>query len=184
MCPQRITVNSLRFDFSIRRSWECYLAARQGDLIVLDGLFERQIIHDELGTIRRGTVSREYYWLDRWYNIFIFWEPEGALRNWYCNIGMPPSFRDGQLEYVDLDIDVLVYPDRTYRILDLDEFSRNAELFSLPVQIAERAHESLEELIQLIGGRGFPFAKDQFPAPSNVLDTQNVAANDDAAAGL
>lgn len=184
MRPQKIIVNSLRFDLSIRRSWECFLADRHGDLIVLDGHFERPVIHDELGTIRKGTVSREYYWLDRWYNIFVFWEPEGSLRNWYCNIGMPPSFRDGRLEYVDLDIDILVYPDLTYRILDLDEFSRNAELFSLPIQIEKKAHKSLDELIGVIEGHGFPFSTNQFPTRSTVLDPQNVTANDDTASGL
>lgn len=184
MCPQKVTVNSLSFDLSIRRSWECYLAARNGDLIILDGLFEKAITHKDLGTIQSGTLSREYYWLDRWYNIFIFWEPDGNLRNWYCNVGMPPSFQEGVLEYVDLEIDILVNPDLTYRVLDLDEFAETAKTFALPFQIEEKARESLAELEQLIARRGFPFLNREFPPESRSLYPQNIAANDDTGAGL
>ena len=76
-----------------------------------------------------GTHSIEYYWLDRWYNIFRFAEPTGELRSYYCNVNVPPTF-DGQvLSYVDLDIDILVEPDLSYQILDLEDFEENAARF-------------------------------------------------------
>ena len=48
------------------------IAKQVGPLIVLDAVFDAEIQHDLLGPIALGTVSREYYWLDRWYNIFRF----------------------------------------------------------------------------------------------------------------
>ena len=111
MPGQQITINSRKYDQSIRRTWTCELIERNDPLIVVVGEFDRDVEHPGLGSISRGTVSYEYYWLDRWYNIFRFHEPDGALRNYYCNVAMPPTLDNGVLDYVDLDIDIVVWPD-------------------------------------------------------------------------
>ena len=104
---------------------------QEGSLIVLDAKFPDEIIHDLLGTIASGTHSLEYYWLDRWYNVFRFAQPDGKLRNYYCNVNVPATLSDNVLSYVDLDLDILVEPDFSYRILDVEDFERNAELLRL-----------------------------------------------------
>jgi protein associated with RNAse G/E len=128
---------------------------------VLDARFEEEIRHALLGTVARGTVSVEYYWLDRWYNVFRFHEPTGGLRNYYCNVNVPPTFDGRALSYVDLDIDILVAPDLSYSILDRDEFEVNAALYDYPAHVRERAHQALAELVTLIESRRFPFDYDQ-----------------------
>ena len=116
-----------------------------------------EINHPLLGRIERGTLSVEYYWLDRWYNVFRFSEPDGGLRNFYCNINVPPTFDGRVLEFVDLDIDVLVAPDLSYQILDEDEFTANALSFNYPAKVMQSARVALDELILLIESRQFPF---------------------------
>lgn len=112
-----------------------------------------------LGTIPVGTISTEYYWLDRWYNVFRFAELDRKLKKFYCNINMPPKF-DGQvLSYVDLDIDVLVEPDWSFSVLDVDDFEKNIKRYNYPVEIQHQAREAVTDLIALIETRAFPFAE-------------------------
>lgn len=151
-----VTINSRKFDGSIHRSWKADLVARSGTLLTFVGEFDEDVRHPHLGIIRRGTVSLEYYWLDRWYNIFRFQEPK-ALRNFYCNVNMPPKFENGTLDYVDLDIDVLVWPNFEYKILDREEFEKNAEKFVYSEDVIRKAEASLEQLSSLIDRREFPF---------------------------
>lgn len=151
-----VTVISRAYDKSIRRSWKATLIRREGALIELVGEFDRDVEHPHLGSISRGTVSHEYYWLDRWYNIFRFHEPTGELRNYYCNIGMPPTFADSVVDYVDLDIDVLIWPDHTCEVLDQVEFDLNACKYSIPKQVHEKVHENLADLILFIEEGRFP----------------------------
>jgi protein associated with RNAse G/E len=156
------TIKSRKFDGSVRRSWKCDLTDRDGSLLVFLGIFDLEVNHSDLGIIRRGTVSYEYYWLDRWYNVFRFHEPDGSLRNFYCNINMPPVFEDGVLDYVDLDIDVLVWPSSEYKILDLEEFEDNSEKFQYPDHLKDSAQSALKELLQLIETKQFPFGSSEF----------------------
>lgn len=154
---QHITVNSRKYDQTIRRSWNCELVEQTESLLVLVGVFDEDVTHADLGHIKRGTVSREYYWLDCWYSIFRFHEPDGTLRNYYCNINQPPKFENGVLDYVDLDIDVLVWPDLKYKILDVKEFEENAVRYKYPESVAAKTYETLAELTILIKKRDFPF---------------------------
>ena len=126
-------------------------------MLVVDALFDQEIEHAWLGTISVGTVSTEYYWLDKWYNIFRFSEPTGKLRSYYCNVNAPPTFEDQILSYVDLDIDVLVNPDLSYQILDLDDFEQNAGIYGYPAEIQNNARRAVVELIRMIEARSFPF---------------------------
>jgi protein associated with RNAse G/E len=133
------------------------LLRQEGSLLVLDGEFDSEVEHDLLGTIARGTHSLEYYWLDRWYNVFRFSQPNGQLRNYYCNINVPPTFNGQILSYVDLDLDILVRPDFSYQILDAEDFERNARLYAYDDELRGNARCALEELVAMIDKRAFPF---------------------------
>ena len=75
----------------------------------------------------------------------------------YCNINMPPRFDGYTLTYVDLDIDVLVEPDLSYRILDLEDFEDNARHYNYPPNVNREAQRAVDELIGMIQTRAFPF---------------------------
>lgn len=159
LVPERITVSVRKYDGSEHRNWQADLVEQRGSLIVLEGVFEGEIEHDLMGRITDGTRSVEYYWLDRCYNVFRLTESSGKFRSFYCNINTPPVMADGVLHYVDLDIDVLVEPDFSYRVVDVDDFEANAVTLGYSKEIQQRARESLAELITLIDERQFPFDK-------------------------
>jgi protein associated with RNAse G/E len=147
----------LKYDGREHRRWPARIAKTEGSLIVLDAVFEEKIEHELLGTIASGTISTEYYWLDRWYNVFRFSDPNRQVKNFYCNVNQPPSFDGRVLSYIDLDIDVLVAPDFTYKVLDVEDFEHNAKRYAYPDEVQANARRALADLIELIEARAFPF---------------------------
>jgi len=152
-----IVVSVLKYDGREHRRWPARVAKTEDTLLVLDAVFDEEIEHDLLGTIASGTISTEYYWLDRWYNVFRFSDPDRELKNFYCNVNTPPEFDGRVLSYIDLDIDVLVAPDLTYKILDVDDFEENARRYGYPEQIQTNARRALSQLTGLIETKSFPF---------------------------
>ena len=148
-----IVVRVLKYDGAEHRTWPARVVKQVGPLIVLDAVFAEEVQHDLLGTISSGTSSKEYYWLDRWYNVFRFSDPDRRRSRFYCNITQPPVFEGSVLSYVDLDIDVLVESDLSYQVLDLEDF----EAYRYPEEVKQRAREALDELIALVETRSFPF---------------------------
>ena len=154
-----ITVRVLKYDGAEYRLWNARLARREGSLIVLDAAIEFDVRHHLLGDIQRGTRTIEYYWLDRWYNVFRFLGDDRRTRLYYCNVNMPPAFANDVLTYIDLDIDVLVEPNLSYQVLDLEEFAANAARYGYSEEIKLQAHAAVEELISLIEKCEFPFGE-------------------------
>jgi len=152
-----LVVRVLKYDGSVYRTWKARISYRDDRLLVLDAEFEHEVRHQLLGDIPRGTRTVEYYWFGRWYNVFRFLQPDGTNRLYYCNVNLPPTMSNGVLSYVDLDIDILVQPDLSYQVLDLDEFAVNADRYGYPEQVKRQAHEAVEELVSMIAARQVPF---------------------------
>jgi protein associated with RNAse G/E len=111
--------------------------------VVLQALFNRQDTPFHGIILKKGDRFIETFYLNRWYNIFeIHDRDDDHLKGWYCNIGHPAKY-DGQvLSYIDLALDLLVYPDGKQLVLDEDEF---AEL-NLPAEISRQALNALDQL--------------------------------------
>lgn len=154
-----IVVRSCKHDGRVNRIWPARLERREGSLIVLDAFFAEEVRHNLIGTIEAGTLSKEFFWTDRWYSIYRFQAPDGGrLLKFYCNINTPVTLEPGSLTFVDLDVDVLVEPDYSFKVLDEDEFERHAELYQYPAAYRSNVQEALGELRHLIEHRQFPFS--------------------------
>ena len=154
----RVEVHAFKYDGALHRTWGANLVSQESSLIVLDANFPEEIVHDLLGTIAAGTHSLEYYWLDRWYNVFHFAQPDGSLRNYYCNVNVPARFDGETLSYVDLDLDILVHPDFSYLVLDRKDFETNAAVYGYTDEVKANAQQALAELVSMIETRAFPFS--------------------------
>jgi protein associated with RNAse G/E len=166
-----ITVNSRRFDGTIRKTWQCELLEQRGSLLIAVGEFDTDIEHADLGRIKKGTISREYYWLDRWYNIFRFHEPSGEFRNFYCNVSAPAQFENGVLDYVDLDIDVLIDANSKVTVLDREDYERSIATFGYPVEVQANVELSLHELLEF-------FDKKEMPGLPELFATSGISVRE------
>ena len=151
-----VTINSRKYDGSLARSWVAELISSEGPEMLFVGTFDEIIEHPDLGRIEKATISYEYYWLNRWYNVFAFFEPNGEFRNHYCNVNMPPTFNGQSLDYVDLDLDVVAWPDGSVVTLDEDEFTANAARFCYPPHVRENAAAAMAEIMVLVDKRRLP----------------------------
>jgi predicted RNA-binding protein associated with RNAse of E/G family len=80
----------------------------------------------ELGytTFAPGDEFIEYYYRDRWYNIFeVRGSNGGGLKGWYCNITRPPRIEPDTIAWQDLWLDIWIDPGGQMRVLDEDEFA-------------------------------------------------------------
>ena len=157
VASNEVVVRVLKHDGSEHRRWRGRIAKLEANLLVLEAEFDADVSHHLLGEIKRGTRLIEYYWLDRWYNVFRFLHDDGSTRLYYCNINKPPVFDGRSLTYIDLDIDVMVRPDYSYEILDLDEFEANSERYGYSAEEKAKAEAALEELLGRVQSREFPF---------------------------
>jgi len=104
--------------------YEGILLRRDDHTIVLEALFDRADMPFMDVIFKTGDRFVEYYYSDRWYNIFVIHDRDDErIKGWYCNIGKPAVFEDGIVSYIDLALDLWVSTSGAQTVLDEDEFA-------------------------------------------------------------
>lgn len=151
---ETIRVRSFRYDKSINKEWTANVEEINGSLIVLSGRFATRVEHPVLGIIEAGTMTVEYFWTDRWYNLFRFLDDDGSVKLDYFNIATPAVLSDRILDFVDLDLDLVVRGSGRIEILDEEEFRLNSIRFGYDAETVHRAHDSLKSVKETISSNG------------------------------
>jgi protein associated with RNAse G/E len=73
--------------------------------------------------------------------------------NYYCNLASPFITEDDTVKYIDYDLDVKIFHDNSYKILDLREFNRNRLDWKYPHKIIENVWEGVERIKKMVKGR-------------------------------
>jgi protein associated with RNAse G/E len=135
----------IKLDIHGQETWRYsgQVLQRGSNQVLLEAYFDRddRVFHDM--PLCKGDRFVETYYSDRWYNIYeIHAREDDHLRGWYCNIGYPAKIGQDSLSYVDLALDLLVFPDGKQIILDDDEFAE------LPLSSHDRA-QALEAMAEI-----------------------------------
>ena len=59
----------------------------------------------------------------KWYNVICMIRKTGVY--YYCNIASPTLYDGEALKYIDYDLDLKVFPDGNYRVLDEEEYRQH-----------------------------------------------------------
>ncbi len=110
---------------------------------ILEAYFDRADTRIAGMLLARGDRFVETYYTDRWYNIFEVHDRENdELRGWYCNVGCPAEMNGNTLSYIDLALDLIVFPDGRQVVLDEEDFSQ----LDISDELREKARSALAEL--------------------------------------
>ena len=119
------------------------LIERLEDSLILEAYFDREDMNLHGLKLNKGDYFLETYYTNRWYNIFeIHSFGNGKLSGWYCNIARPAEMDGDVLSYIDLSLDLLVFPDGRQVVLDEDEFAA----LEIEDEVRNQARLALQEL--------------------------------------
>jgi uncharacterized protein len=147
------TVLVLKCDLNGEETWryEGQVLEQMPDRVLLEARFNRPDLHFHGIVLRENDRFVELYYSDRWYNIFeVHDRDDDRIKCWYCNVCKPAVFADGVISYVDLALDLLVYPDGQILVLDEDEFAA----LQLDDASRQKAREALGDLQKVFENTG------------------------------
>ena len=78
---------------------------------------------------------------------------------YYCNIASPYIIDGKEIKYIDYDLDLRVFPEGGFRILDRNEYNYHKKIMKYPEDIDKIVREELSYLIEMKRAESGPFAK-------------------------
>ncbi|KJK51991.1 MULTISPECIES: cytidylyl-2-hydroxypropylphosphonate hydrolase [unclassified Streptomyces] len=94
---------------------------------------------------------------DPW-SVWLFWGAGWQFKNWYVNLEEPRARWAGGVDSEDHFLDIAVYPDRSWKWLDEDEFAEAQRSGLMGREQARRVREAGRAAVALIEAWGVPFS--------------------------
>src|SRR5690625_7659560 len=96
----------------------------------------------------RVWITREpaisYFSSEAWFNVIGMLRSDGI--HYYCNLASPFLYENNMLKYIDYDLDLKVYPDMTYTLLDEDEFAEHKHEMNYKPEIEHKQNRHVEQM--------------------------------------
>ncbi|MBX3065961.1 MAG: DUF402 domain-containing protein [Anaerolineae bacterium] len=151
-------VVTFKFDRRVHYTFPATLTSRNDTVIRANYPIGTVIQHHTRGLEFIENYNTDLWaWTDRWYNVFVNTYADGSLYGFYCNIAMPAELHDSELRWIDLDLDVRIFADGRYEILDEDEFEEHRLKYGYPKDVQEKAQSAVQEILDLARRRQEPF---------------------------
>ena len=160
-----VQIHSYKHNGRIHRVWQETMVLKSTNKVII-GANERTLVTESDG---RTWLTREpsitYFHSELWYNIICMLREDGVY--YYCNMSSPFVFDHNAIKYIDYDLDLKVFPDMSYTLLDEDEYEDHRQLMNYPPVIDSILKANLQKLIHWVEQRRGPFAPDFIEAWTN-----------------
>ncbi|ENH95754.1 hypothetical protein J416_14352 [Gracilibacillus halophilus YIM-C55.5] len=151
-----IQIQSYKHNGQLHRVWNTTTVLKGTSNKVI-GANDKAIVTESDG---RTWVTREpaicFFHTKYWFNIIGMIRESGIY--YYCNISSPFVYEDGAIKYIDYDLDVKVYPDMTYHLLDEDEYELHKKQMNYPKVLDKILWNNVNQLIHWVRQRKGPFS--------------------------
>ncbi len=96
-----------------------------------------------------------FFYKKHWFNIIGQLKKYGLF--YYCNIASPFVIEDNIIKYIDYDLDLRVFPDGGFRVLDRNEYNYHKKIMKYSDEIDKIVKEELSYLIEQKRKENGPF---------------------------
>lgn len=154
---QKLEMHSYKHNEKLHRIWdEAIVLDIKKDYIVC-GNCKTTVIESDGRTWRTKEPAILYFFKNKWYNVICQLKEKGIY--FYCNIASPFIIDENCIKYIDYDLDLRVFPDGAFRILDRDEYKYHKKIMHYNKDIDKIVSRELSDLIELYKRHDGPFKK-------------------------
>ena len=141
----KLQIQCYKHDGKVHRCWdEAVLIDVKKDYMVFGN--ERTLVTEAQGnTWRTKEPAIMYFFKDRWYNIIVQLKKDGIT--YYCNIATPYVIEDRTIKYIDYDLDLRIFPNGSFKILDRQEYRYHKRKMNYSDELDVAIRSALSELI-------------------------------------
>lgn len=150
-----VFVQSYKHDGSLHRTWSKALV-----IDVTEDLYV--VVTDHSWVVeadQRRWQTKEpaicFYFTKEWFNIISMVRKSGIY--YYCNVATPSLYDGEAIKNIDYDLDVKVFPDGTYLVLDENEFAYHCQKMNYPADIRKICINAKNKLVKMVENQEIPF---------------------------
>lgn len=143
----KLQIQCYKHDGKIHRAWdEAILLDVKKDYMVF-GNNRTTVTEAQGNTWKTKEPAIMYFFKNYWFNVIVQLKKEGIT--YYCNIATPYIIEEGTIKYIDYDLDLRIFPNGSYKILDRMEYKYHKRIMNYSKDLDKVVNSALDELIKL-----------------------------------
>ena len=153
----KLEIQCYKHNKKIHRAWEEAVVLDVKKDYMVFGNNKTLVIESEGTTWKTKEPAIMYFFKDRWYNIIAQMKRDGIY--FYCNIATPFIIEENTIKYIDYDLDLRIFPQGEYKILDKLEYQYHKRKMNYSDDLDKVINTAMDDLIKEYANGAFMFDK-------------------------
>ena len=142
---KKYQIHSYKHDKKIHRSWDEAILLDITDDYLIFGNEKTKVTESDGRTWHTKEPAVLYFFKNQWFNVIGQCKKNGIY--YYCNIASPFIIEEGTIKYIDYDLDLRVFPDGSFKVLDRGEYKYHKSIMHYSQDLDMVLKSELTELI-------------------------------------
>lgn len=151
----KLKIHKYKHDGKIHRCWNEATFLDENDEYMIFANYKTLVIESDGRTWRTKEPAIMYFSKHDWFNIIGQLKPTGIY--YYCNIASPFVIEQNIIKYIDYDLDLRVFPDGSFKILDRGEYQYHKKKMQYSDDLDKILKSELSNLIEKVRNKEYPF---------------------------
>ncbi len=151
----KLQIHCYKHNGKIHRIWEDTVVIYDGGDYLICGNDKTKVIENDGRSHRTKEPAIIFFYKHNWFNIIAQFKEFGLF--YYCNVASPYLIDDNTIKYIDYDLDLRVFPDGGYRVLDRNEYKYHKKIMNYSDSLDLILNKELEKLIKMKINEEGPF---------------------------
>ena len=151
----RLNIHSYKHDSTFHRSWDEATFLAENNEYMIFANYKTLVIESDGRTWRTKEPAIMFFSKNSWFNIIGQIKKTGIY--YYCNIASPFIIEEDTIKYIDYDLDLRVFPDGSFKVLDRGEYQYHKKKMNYSNEIDKILKRELTELINKVRNKEYPF---------------------------
>ena len=152
-----VEIHCYKHNGKIHRIWEEATILENSQDYLICGNFKTNVIENDGRSHKTKEPAIIFFYKNSWFNIIAQFKEYGLF--YYCNIASPYIIDENTIKYIDYDLDLRVFPDGGFRVLDKNEYKYHKKIMNYSDELDYVINKALEELIDKKVKNEGPFDK-------------------------
>ncbi len=152
---KRYFIHSYKHNGKIHREWDEAVLLEIHDDYLIFGNERTRVVESDGRVWKTKEPAIMYFYTKQWYNVIGQYKPDGIY--YYCNMASPFVIAEDTIKYIDYDLDLRVFPDGSFKVLDRGEYNYHKNIMRYSKEIDVILKNELSDLIEHVRKKEGPF---------------------------
>lgn len=154
----KLEIHCYKHNGKIHRTWDEAVVLDITEDYLVCGNNQTKVTENDGRTHRTKEPAIIFFYKNSWFNIIAQFKEFGLF--YYCNIASPYLLDGKIIKYIDYDLDLRVFPDGSFKILDRGEYNYHKNKMKYSDDIDYVLKKELSRLIDMAREKTGPFQKE------------------------